>query len=349
MIITDFGDFLELFLKKLHLHCISEPNENIISIAYKTIQTGQKFSYMLYEDFTLNHQGQIFSTQEKRIHQKLCISKLNAKIQKTIDKMIKAGQKASEAFIIDICNEVLGNVFDIIEASNSIADISNGFVNKIFEEFKAVGLDRYIRSLTDAIFHACTDDHIGPERHKSKNTKLRNNEHIQHEPLEALDLVGEIRQRSKSLLEVVSRITLTLLRLGLQVLKRSSYLWSSDNYLILPKIREVPNENLDLQRPLQSNSYMKRMSTFKSGNNAKGVIWNEEQIVKPEQLVAAGFSFDGKQDHVRCTSCECTSDVSKWNRNDDEYALSIHKGLAKDCIFVRTHGGSCMPEHVLPD
>ncbi|XP_052088194.1 uncharacterized protein LOC127725305 [Mytilus californianus] len=274
------------------------------------------------------------------------ISKLKVKIQKTIDRIIKTGQKAAED-LIDICYEVIGNV--IIEISNSIVDISNEFAIDFFGEFKAVELDRYIRSLTDDVSHACTDDHIGPERHKSKNTKLKNNEYFQHVPLEAFDLVGEIRKRSKSLLEVVSRITPTLLRLGLQVLKRSSYLWISDNDLILPKIREIADEVLDLQRPSQSNTYMKRMSTFKSRNNAKGVIWNEEQTVKPEQLVGAGFSFDGKQDHVRCTSCECTSDVSKWNRNDEEYALSIHKGLAKDCIFVRTYGGSCKPEYVLPD
>ncbi|CAG2255261.1 unnamed protein product [Mytilus edulis] len=79
---------------------------------------------------------------------------------------------------------------------------------------------------------------------------------------------------------------------------------------------------------------MERLSTFKCKNTPNGVIWNDDQTVKPEQLVSAGFSFDGIKDQVICKLCKCTSDVNKWDRNDDEYAFSVHKGLSKDCKFT---------------
>lgn len=187
---------------------------------------------------------------------------------------------------------------------------------------------------------------IDISRQKGKNENPRKSGMDLHRHAFFSFSADERRYKLEILLQVMTvPITLKTLRDALQGVRRPFYLWSNDNGFMLSKIREIEKSS-GSYRP---NGYMERLSTFKCKNNPNGIIWNEDQMVKPEQLVSAGFSFDGKKDQVICKLCKCTSDVNTWDRNDDEYAFSVHKGLSKDCKFVRTYDGSSFAEKVQSD
>jgi hypothetical protein len=115
--------------------------------------------------------------------------------------------------------------------------------------------------------------------------------------------------------------------------KRPHYIWPSGHPLILSKERQI---ELDFH----SNNHTERLHSFVYGKNKRERTWNRDQIVRPEPMVSAGFSYDGEDNKVVCKSCGAISDVNDWSDDDEDYAFNKHREAVNgSCEFLRIFNG----------
>ena len=128
-------------------------------------------------------------------------------------------------------------------------------------------------------------------------------------------------------------VSLEQLTEGLDSVKRPHYIWPSGHPLILSKERQIEHNFF-------SNEHTERLHSFVYGKNKRHRTWNNDQIVRPEPMVSAGFSYDGEDDKVVCKSCGAISDVNDWSDDDEDYAFSKHREAVNGpCEFLRIFDG----------
>lgn len=130
---------------------------------------------------------------------------------------------------------------------------------------------------------------------------------------------------------VLERLLLSLeqLREALDSLRSPHYIWPSGRPLILSKGRQIEPD-------FSTNEHMERLYSFVNGTNRWHRTWNSDQIVRPEPMVSAGFSYDGEDDKVVCKSCGAISDVNDWSDDDEDYAFTMHRRMGSShCEFLR--------------
>ncbi|XP_063402273.1 uncharacterized protein LOC134686536 [Mytilus trossulus] len=103
--------------------------------------------------------------------------------------------------------------------------------------------------------------------------------------------------------------------------------WPSGHPLLPFKVRFI--EELTYE-----NEYMERLQSFLLKKNKRKRNWPDENIVRPEPLVNAGFSYEGNDDEVVCKSCRFKSKTDNWLDDDDDYAINIHRQTQNDCAFL---------------
>ena len=128
-------------------------------------------------------------------------------------------------------------------------------------------------------------------------------------------------------------VSLEQLTEGLDSVKHPHYIWPSGHPLILSKERQIEHD-------FSSNEHTERLHSFVYGKNERHRTWNSDQIVRPEPMVSAGFSYDGEDDKVVCKSCGAISDVNDWSDDDEDYAFSKHREAVNGpCEFLRIFDG----------
>ena len=128
-------------------------------------------------------------------------------------------------------------------------------------------------------------------------------------------------------------VSLEQLTESLGSVKRPHYIWPSGHPLILSKERQIEHNFF-------SNEHTERLHSFVYGKNKRHRTWNNDQIVRPEPMVSAGFSYDGEDDTVVCKSCGAISDVNDWSDDDEDYAFSKHREAVNGpCEFLRIFDG----------
>ena len=160
-------------------------------------------------------------------------------------------------------------------------------------------------------------------RTKVRNAKSKMNTSSQ---CRAYNLLG------KNVLEGVP-VSLEQLTEALSRVKRPHYIWPSGHPLILSQERQREHD-------FSSNEHTERLHSFVYGKNKRRRTWNSDQIVRPEPMVSAGFSYDGEDDKVVCKSCGAISDVNDWSDDDEDYAFSKHREAVNGpCEFLRIFDG----------
>lgn len=137
----------------------------------------------------------------------------------------------------------------------------------------------------------------------------------------------------KNVLEGVL-VSLEQLTEALVNVKYPHYIWPSGHPLILSQLRQIEEHDFS------SSEYLERLYSFVHGINRRHHAWNSDQIVRPEPMVSAGFSYDGEDDTVVCKSCGAISDVNDWSDDDEDYAFSKHREAVNGpCEFLRIFDG----------
>jgi hypothetical protein len=129
------------------------------------------------------------------------------------------------------------------------------------------------------------------------------------------------------------QVSLEQLTESLGSVKRPHYIWPSGHPLILSKERQI-------EPHFYSNNHTERLHSFVLGKNKRERAWNSDQIVRPEPMVSAGFSYDGEDNKVVCKSCGAISDVNDWSDDDEDYAFNKHREAVNgSCEFLRIFNG----------
>ena len=190
-------------------------------------------------------------------------------------------------------------------------------------------MDKYITSQITAILE--TQNHLNEQKgtrtsadnFTTRGTKIRN-----HRATTTYSRRHEQDSYRKTLI-MQTLISLEQLRESLVNVKYPLYIWPSGHPLILSKLRQI---ELDFS----SNEYLERLYSFVNGINRQHRTWNSDQIVRPEPMVLAGFSYDGEDDKVVCKSCGAISDVNDWSDDDEDYAFTMHRRTGSShCEFLR--------------
>ncbi|XP_071137533.1 uncharacterized protein [Mytilus edulis] len=103
--------------------------------------------------------------------------------------------------------------------------------------------------------------------------------------------------------------------------------WPSGHPLLPFKVRFIEELAYD-------NEYMERLHSFLLQKNERNRNWPDKNIVRPEPLVNAGFSYEGNDDEVVCKSCHFKSKTDNWLDDDDDYAIGVHRQTQNDCPFL---------------
>lgn len=79
---------------------------------------------------------------------------------------------------------------------------------------------------------------------------------------------------------------------------------------------------------------MERLHSFLLQKNEENRNLSDKNIVRPDHLVNACFSYEGSDEEVVCKFCGFKSNTDNWLDDDDDYAIAIHRNTRVGCSFL---------------